>query len=547
MKYNSKLTVLIILLFTAISMAVDLDKQTVTMEFKDVDIQTVLQIFVKEKGLNIVAGDDVRGRISVSLNNVTLKRALEAILDVNGFGYSLEGDIVRVFKQGNEHRVNEIVNLQKLDAEQAKNLMASLLGPGGTITADASTRSLLIVDTPDRIRNIRETISSLEGKVIPSFAGTKEGTITPFIGIPNTVSVGKELRIIPIKLGNAAEIALMIKPLLSFDAVILTDEKTNTLFITDRKQAIDSAASVISYLDRKPMQVMIEAKIMEVALSKSDTMGMDWFWHNIMTGVYDAAGNPEDLASLAVKIPAAVLDPRNPGGTIRFGTMDSRNFNMALKALSTKSDAKLLSAPKVATLNNCSAEIEINSRWPKQQQQTTTSAGNAPRDTVTYDFVDVPIKLNVVPKIGEDGFINMQLEIQVDNVVEIVDVATNTPRITSRRTTTMMRVRDGDTIAIGGLIKNDVLNKTSKVPVLGDLPLIKSMFRSTAQSLEKSELIIFITPVIMDTGIDQRDIKVKDALRKKIESSLKDEPLDKSPLRKEEVQKLVDELKSDLH
>ncbi|MDD5090402.1 MAG: hypothetical protein PHQ23_05745 [Candidatus Wallbacteria bacterium] len=536
--------IILILSATGVLHAIDLDAEMVSMEFKDADIQTVLQIFVREKGLNIVAGSDVTGRVTVSLNNVSLKKALEVILEVNGFDYLVEGNIVKVFRRGSEPVRNIVLQLDRLDAEQAAILVKPLLSNEGKLNTDPSTNSLVVIDNQASLDNVTRLIRLLEERS----SGKPAGKSTGF---------GRRLQVFTLKKGDSGSVGTLIKPLLSEKGEIINDMKSNSLIVTDLEQNLSVIDEAIAFLDRKPRQVMIEAKIMEVSLRRNDNMGLDWFWHNLAKGVYDASGVAQDLSSLTVKMPSEVAQMAT-GGILRFGTLDSQKLTLAIKALTERSESKLLSAPKIAALNNTPAEIEINDRWPKKQISQTGTAGGEARDTTTFEFVDIPVKLSVVPKIGEDDYIDMNLTLQVDNVVEIVDTATNTPRISQRKSNTTLRVKNSETIVIGGLIKNDVIKRLEKVPVLGDLPLIRAAFRTHRTDLMKSELVIFITPYIMEEH--SGDKRLVDVLKKRdqvkpIDPDLaveivspkaeEQKPVMKS-MRSEETQRLLEELKSEI-
>jgi general secretion pathway protein D len=480
---KTAIIILTIILVAFPLMALNLNTGSVSMEFNNVDIANVLQVFSKEKGLNIVAGEDVHGNISVDLHKVTFKKALDAILTTNGYDYSINGDIIKVFKQGKDELKSAIITLKNVSANDMINVAKNFIGPDGKISADKTTNSIIVLDTDKNVKNIKKMLITLDKK-----SGKALNT--------KNIQPGYSVRIITLKKARVKDVVSVIKPLFGKKDKIVFDNKSNTIIASASPDVLKILDKVVKKLDVKTRQVMIEAKIMEVNLRQNDSMGMDWFWRNLAKGVYDSDGNQQNLYSFATKIPSDV-NSMTSGGIFNFGTIAAKHLSGVIKAISDKSKAKLISAPRLAVLNNDSAEIEINDKWPKKEYSQVSAAGNTARDVTTFEFVDVPIKLSVTPVIGDDNFIDVTVNLQVDNVVEIVDKETNTPRISSRKTTTTLRVKNGETIAIGGLIKNDVINSHSKVPVLGDLPLIKNAFRSSKKDIIRSELIIFITPSIM--------------------------------------------------
>jgi len=481
MKILTALFGIILIAFPLFSL--DLNTGNVSMEFNNVDIANVLQVFSKEKGLNIIAGENVHGKISVNLHDVSLKKALDAILTINGYDYSIEGDIIKVFKRGSTDLSSAIITLKNISAENMMGIAKNFCGPNGKISFDKNTNSIVVFDTSKNISNLRSVLISLDNKSAKTLDS-------------KNIQPGYSVRIITLKNARVKGVVSVIKPLFGKDDKIVYDTKSNTLIASASPDVLKIIDQVVKKLDVHTRQVMIEAKIMEVSLRQNDSMGLDWFWRNLAKGVYDSDGNQQNLYSLSTKIPSDVGNMTS-GGIFNFGTIAAKHLSGVLKAISDKSDAKLISAPKLAVLNNASAEIEINDKWPKKEINQVTAAGNTAKDITTFEFVDVPIKLLVTPVIGENDYIDVTVSLQVDNVVEIVDKETNTPRISSRKTSTTLRVKNGETIAIGGLIKNDIIKSNSKVPVLGDIPIIKNAFRSSKKDIIRSELIIFITPSIM--------------------------------------------------
>ena len=300
------------------------------------------------------------------------------------------------------------------------------------------------------------------------------------------------------------------------------DEANNALVVTDTQLGLDSIARLIRSLDRVPKQVVIEAKLVEVSLDNSMDYGISWSGYGEKNGTYFGAGDSGNQIEIGgnvpgIQTPAAgsgryVSNPiSGPGGgsgvnlpanlvygAFRLGKVASNYmFDAVITAAAKKGKAKVLSDPKVATLNNKEANINITTQIP--YTTTETSASNPPVSTTKVTYLTTGIILKVTPTINSDGRISMKINPTVSQPsATVVPVAGGAPGIDTRSADTNVIVRNGETIVIGGLIHDSQSEAVFKVPILGDIPILGYLFKKKSMSRTRMELLIFVTPRILE-------------------------------------------------
>ncbi|HNW43324.1 MAG TPA: AMIN domain-containing protein [Elusimicrobiales bacterium] len=266
------------------------------------------------------------------------------------------------------------------------------------------------------------------------------------------------------------------------------DDVNNALVITDTSFGLDATVRLIRSLDRMPKQVMIEVKLVEVKLDDSFELGVNWNFSNV-----DNAGNG---TSGRVFLPGPTPGLFN-AGSLTIGKISGNNsFNAVIAAAAKKGKAKVLSDPKVATLNNKEANINITDQTPFDQQ-TISLVNGVQTITHAYSNVTTGITLKVTPTINSDGRITMHI---VPAVIQLSGVPNGIapPPTATRGTDTNVIVRNDETIVIGGLIQDTQSEEVYKIPLLGDIPLLGAAFRKKTVVRSRKELLIFVTPKIIE-------------------------------------------------
>jgi type II secretory pathway component GspD/PulD (secretin) len=277
---------------------------------------------------------------------------------------------------------------------------------------------------------------------------------------------------------KAAESQNLLRKVISQKGDIKVDEVSNMLIITDFAANIEKVKTLVNSIDIPPQQVLIEVKIVDITSKDLENLGVTY-------APYLAKNNVGTTVNMAG--PSGTL----PGGQFSINTLNFRGFSLTatIDALVQDQKANLLASPSIAVLNNREARIVIGEKVPyTEREQTTTGT------TETTKFIDVGTTLRVIPTINADGYITMIVHPEVSSVSALLAAG---PRITTREADTTVRVKEGETLVIGGLIKQDDNRTRNKIPLLGDLPIIGLIFQDRSKDQAQTELAVFITPKIL--------------------------------------------------
>ncbi|MCD4779236.1 MAG: hypothetical protein K8S27_01625 [Candidatus Omnitrophica bacterium] len=321
---------------------------------------------------------------------------------------------------------------------------------------------------------------------------------------PGVEGLDQETISISLKYLSSDEAERLLTKVISSRGDIQINQMTNSLVITDYSANLQKVKDVLTVIDLPPVQVLIEAKIMDIQSKYYENLG------TTTTVTYDPNGERGGIFSRSTgfdeKLAFTNTSP-GPSSTLSGGqmtlttTLKSSTTSVTLDALMQENKARLLASPSIMTLNGKEARIIIGEKYPfKEKTQTTTGT------TETTRFIDVGTTLKVTPMASPDGWITMQVHPEVSSVSSALDAG---PRITTREADAVVRVRDGQTIIIGGLINRKDEETTGGVPVLKDLPVLGVLFSKRSEDKENTELTVFITPYIIK---NEEDIKVDQAL-----------------------------------
>jgi len=287
-------------------------------------------------------------------------------------------------------------------------------------------------------------------------------------------------RILTLNFAKIEDLKTSLAKMLSQRGSLEINVPTNSLIISDVPDVVAKIEEVATTLDIRTPQVIIEALIVSIKLSETDKIGIDW------TATHKE--RPERQISQSLLAPDSTLDIYY-GKTI----LPKWNFDAQLALYAQDKRVEILANPRVLTLDNLPAQIEIMEQVPYTYTSSSTQGG-----TVTStQFKDIGIKLNVTPHItSKDNFIYLSVNAEQSFVAALVG-ATNEPSIDSRKAETNLMLKDSDTVVIGGLRKKDNTLTTDKVPFFGDIPFIGKLFRKEIKEIADTELLIFITPHIV--------------------------------------------------
>jgi len=490
--------------------------QNVTLDFKDADINSVLKIISYKAGVNIITTPEVMGNVTIRLMDVPWEGALDVILKTYGFGYQKQGNIILVTKQENMTKIQseeplqtEIVTLKFLDAQDAQKIIIPLLTSRGKI-AILYTRG----QKGWQFGTFKIGKSTVSGESLQRerMDESKEETFS----IEKTAD------------GN----------IVSRKAKFESSIKSKTLVITDTASAIDRIKNVIiPQIDRKPKQVLIETRLIEVNRDRLKDIGFDWglgSTGNAETSTVTTGSIAKDPLGLATqKIGGHVLgsevapsvfgpketvgptafsgtEPYTAGAEFIFQKLTGTKFEAILHAIEEDAHTNTLSAPRVMTLDNQEASILVGYHTPiiKSEISGGTSSTDPTKLTQSLDYYqEIGIRLNVVPQINEEGYINMIIHPVVTsssaNVTATSYVGTTSttvayPIIDVREAQTQILMKNDETVVLGGLLKDVQSKEIIGVPILSSIPFIGTFFRREVNDTAKVDLLIFIKAHIID-------------------------------------------------
>lgn len=446
--------------------------EPLSMEFQDVEIRSVLDILAQFTEMNIVANDSVTGNITLRLINVPWDQALDIILKSKNLGKRENGNVILV-APATELAEQEA---RELEAQQAVESFAPL-------------RTEYIRLSYAKAQDVLTLISQGSG----STGGASSSGIANRANDNNT--------------------------LLSDRGTVTVDERTNTLIIKDVANSIENIRTLIGKIDIPVRQVMIEARIVSATDSFSKEIGVRW--GILSNGAANnrsllVGGSNQTLADLkdfdietttingqTVSYPSyditrpdnlnVDLGVANPAGSIAFGLLSLSDvmLDLELSALQADNRGEVISTPKVLTADKQTAKVSSGTQIPYQE----ASASGA----TTTSFREAALSLEATPNITPDGKIGLQLLITNGTPVFTNGIVA----INEDSISTNVTVEDGQTVVLGGIFRNRTNNDVSKVPFLGDLPYIGRAFRKDVRNNNKEELLIFITPKLINDGVSR--------------------------------------------
>jgi type IV pilus assembly protein PilQ len=297
--------------------------------------------------------------------------------------------------------------------------------------------------------------------------------------------------VIPINYGKVQEIGdAAIKPLLSGRGKVVVDLRTNTIIVTDIRSNVEKAKLLVRTLDAQTPQVLIQAQIIEANLDFSRDLGISWGGSFLGTNEHGSlTASGASTGDLAVDLPAAVGG--GAGGAIQFALANLQNtryLRIKISALESTGQGKIISSPRLTTLDNREASIEQGLRIPYLKISTD--------GTVATDFIEANLKLTVTPHVTADGFIRMEVTVKKDTPDESIKVL-EVPSIDKKEIKTEVLVKDGEVVVIGGIYTYTKTGSVDAVPLFYKIPLLGWLFQKKSKEDNKRELIIFIAPTIV--------------------------------------------------
>lgn len=422
--------------------------QKMTLVFKSIEVRALLQIMAEFTGQNMIIADSVGGAVSLNLKDVPWSQALDIILSTRGLGKRQAGNII------------EIAPKAELDARERAEAQA------------------------------RQSIEGLEPVRTQDFKLNYAKATDIAASLMGATGAGAAARV------------------LSPRGSVLPEVRTNQIFVTDIPSALTRVQTLIRKLDIPVRQVLIEARIVEASDSFGRSLGVRLGGRPITLnggansqfgGAYVVPelvpGSPSSLGNFGTSagdffnLPAAGLNGMQSASFALslFNSARTRLLNLEISALEADGKGKVVSSPRIVTTDQVKALIEQGTELPYQTRGSTTVEPKV-------EFRKAILKLEVIPQITPEGNIILTLDVNKDTVGRVTPAGF---AIDTKRVQTQVLVENGGTVAIGGIFEETERQDETKVPLLGDLPVVGYLFKNRSRSASKSELLVFITPRLL--------------------------------------------------
>ena len=375
-----------------------------------------------------------------------------------------------------DQRKTFITQLKYASVKNVGAMLANVKSEIGKIIFDDSTGTIVLIDTPAKIKEMREVINQQELPTVTRVYPT-------------------ETRVFELKYAKVETVKDEITKVLTPDiGSMRVDTRTNTMVITDLPYQFKKVEVLLSAFDRKTREVFIEAKIVEVTLGDQFQWGVDW------SKVVRLAGSLNGINFIPhVALPLAGLTAL---GSLSFQTTTASSPNVIIQMLSTVAETRILSNPHLTVEEGKEAKIEVIEKQPYQESTTTTASGGTTTASLSYQWVNVGVSLNVTPRINKDGYISMVIKPEVSSISTwyggAAQAAGSVPVVKSANAQTTVTIKDGTTIIIAGMVKDNKTKTVNKVPFFGDLPLVGKAFQNVSDQITRTETIVFLTPKIVE-------------------------------------------------
>jgi len=450
---------------------------TISMDFQDANLKDILKIFSLQSGMNFIASQAVQDRkVTLYLDNVPLQLAMDKLFRANNLSYDME-----------------------------KNSKIFIVKDWGMPLMETVTKVFYLKYATVSSSSLKEEMSkqvTVNSDITSVSAGGGGGASS------SSGSGGKW------KAEDDVGITVAIKKLLSDMGSVVEDYRTNSLIITDIPSRMPVIAEVIKALDIPAPQVMLEVEMLDVSKNVVDKLGFNWANAGSFAMQVVSASRSTAFPLSAFVPDSGILSKTFTPGTVSFPT----NLKVIFDWLETQTDTKFLARPRLMTLNNETAEIRIASNESIGIKTTISGEGSITSSTAEAERALTGVILRVTPQINvETGEITMFLYPKVSEAVQGNTLTSGSSSFQyrdpeERSTKSFVRLKDGETVVIGGLLRHEVTDVRTKLPILGDIPLLGALFRhkgGTSDKNKERELLVFITPHIIKESAKMEIAQVK--------------------------------------
>ena len=459
-----------VLRFTALAQEETKNEEKISLDLKGVEIAELFKMLSAKSGYTIIATPEVRGRVTVFLNNLGFNDVLEVVLNLQDLACERNGNLVKVMtsaeyeksfgaKYGERKKVKTI-KLAYAKPSNIANVISSLKSEVGKIIVDDPSGILFLIDSPPALAAMESAIKELDAPL--------------------------ETAVFDLNYANVNDIKSYLNDLITPGVgQLIIDTRSDKAVVSDLPERLARIKKLMQEFDEASRQVLITGEIVEVTLNDKFQRGIEW--EQLLSQ------RKWDGLDLVGKFPFS--SGLSGYGKLSIGTLGRDDYNVIIKLLQEYGDTKIISRPRIVAVNKQEAKIMVGSR----EAYVTQTQSQATSTTVTSEaisFIDVGVKLGVVPTIGKDGFITMKIKPEVSSVRETLKTSSGSqiPIVETSETETVVKVKDGSMIMLGGLLKEEKRDDSSGLPAVSRIPWIGGLFGTRARQNKKTELVIFLSP-----------------------------------------------------
>ncbi|MBI3088243.1 MAG: type II secretion system protein GspD [Candidatus Omnitrophica bacterium] len=448
--------------------------QVISLDLRGVDILDVLKMLSQQSGLNFVAGRNVSGRVTVFVKDVEVWEAFERIVDANELAYERRGGIVHVMTardyellygdkfQARTH--SRTLTPASAKAVQLAAFLNQVKSAIGRVAVDEASNTLVVTDSPSRLEEMQRLVEQVDRPL--------------------------DTRVYELRYAEAEKLKERLEGWLTPGlGTVQVDARTNTLMMTDLPEVTAQADRLVQAFDVQDREVLIEAKIMKVELSDEQSLGIDW--QQTFSGV-------RTQGRTNFRVLADIVGGAGTGAALKYLSAGGETA-VVIEALKQFGKVETLSNPRIMVLNGQEAKILVGTKEAFVTVTTTVPTTGSVVTSPQIQFVDVGTKLFVTPRIKPDGHVQLSIKPEVSTAKVETFQSNRIPIVSTTEAQTVVLIKSGATLIIGGLIDTKAGRTRSQIPVVGDLPLIGAAFRSQVDTTRKTELVVFLTPQIVST------------------------------------------------
>ena len=459
----------------------------ISLDLKNIDISELLRIISLKTGKTIVPSKGINGRVTIYLNNVVFDDVLDIILLTQDLALHKKGSIYYIMTEAEyrkmygedyiDPRKIEMVKIAYAKPSVIFTALGQLKSDIGKIVVDETSGTIVLIDIPDKLALLKKAIEELD---------------TPLNTTVFDLNYAKPA-------DAKTQLTAAITP---GTGEVIVDERSGKAIVTDLPGKMNKINLLVRELDENSKQVYVETDVIELTLSDQYQRGVDWqkvFQEAVKNGITFTGYFPVTLTNYQ---------------TLALNTTTSSN-HAVIQFLDTYGKTNIISQPRIAVVNNEEANLMVGIR-DAYITQTQSQATSSTVTSETVEFVDVGVKLKIVPRIGSDGYITMKLKPEVSSVSETITtkLGSRIPIVQTSQSETVVKVKDGTMIMIAGMSKSEEVDTITGWPKLSKIPILGVLFGSRDRELTRTEIIIFLTPHIMRPDADLRGSKITQIIPK---------------------------------